>query len=476
MSSLQQPEQEGTWQVKRNRRLGRVVVTADGAGVVSHAGAELLREMAEATGLVDAWDRVLLGTYKAVPIHMPGQVLADLAVAIADGATSISDLAALRDQPSLFGTVASAPTAWRVLDRVSAAHLAGIRGGRAAARAAAWAAGAAPDLDRELYLDIDATILIAHSEKEQAAPTWKRSYGFHPLVCFLDRPDIASGEALAGVVRAGNAGSNTAADHIEILDLALANLPEAARPRPDDPSGPRLVVRTDAAGATHAFAAACRVRGVGFSYGFAVTEPIRQAITQVPDQVWAPAIEAGGDVRDGAEVVEITRMIDLSAWPTGSRVIVRRERPHPGAQLSLFEIAGEHRYTAFITDTSRGQVPHQTAGLELRHRRHAHIEDRIRQAKAAGLRNLPCREAAENNAWLETVLAAADLVCWSKLICFADDPVIARCEIDTFRYRILHTAARLTRTGRRTHLRIDRTWAWARTLALGFNRLRAAFT
>jgi hypothetical protein len=169
-------------------------------------------------------------------------------------------------------------------------------------------------------------------------------------------------------------------------------------------------------------------------------------------------------------------MLDLSAWPTGSRVIVRRERPHPGAQLSLFDIAGEHRYTAFITDTARGQVPHQAAGLEVRHRRHAHIEDRIRQAKAAGLRNLPCRDIAENNAWLETVLAAADLVCWSKLICFADDPAIARCEIDTFRYRILHTAARLTHTGRRTHLRIDRTWAWARTLALGFNRLRAAFT
>jgi len=432
--------------------------------------------MAEETGLVDAWDRVLLGTYKAMPIHMPGRVLADLAVAIADGAVSISDLAALRDQPDLFGSVASTPTAWRVLDRVSGDLLAGIRQGRAAARAAAWRAGAAPDLTGELHLDIDATILIAHSEKEQAAPTWKRTFGFHPLVCFLDRPEIASGEALAGIVRAGNAGSNTAADHIEILDLALANLPEAARPRLGDPTGARLVVRTDAAGATHGFAAACRARGVGFSYGFAITEPVRQAITAIPEEVWAPAIEPDGDIREGAEVVEITRLVDLAAWPMGSRLIVRRERPHPGAQLSLFDTVNEHRHTAFITDTARNVVPGQTAGLELRHRQHARIEDRIRQAKAAGLRNLPCRDVAENNAWLETVLAAADLVCWSKLICFADDPVIARCEIDTFRYRILHTAARLTPTGRRTHLRIDRTWTWARTLALGFNRLRAAFT
>ncbi len=462
--------------MKRNRRRGRVVVTADGAGVVSHAGAGLLREMAEETGLVEAWDRVLLGTYKAVPAHMPGQVLADLAVAIADGAVSISDLASLRDQPDLFGAVASTPTAWRVLDRVSGDLLGGIRQGRAVARAAAWAAGAGPDLADELHLDIDATILLAHSEKEQAAPTWKRTFGFHPLVCFLDRPEIASGEALAGIVRAGNAGSNTAADHIEILDLALQNLPEQARPRPADPTGPRLLVRTDSAGATHAFAAACRTRGVGFSFGFAITDQVRQAITAVPEQVWAPAIEPDGQIRDGAEVVEITGLVDLAAWPEGCRLIVRRERPHPGAQLSLFDTVNEHRHTAFITDTARRQVRHQTAGLELRHRRHAHIEDRIRQAKAAGLRNLPCRDVAENNAWLETVLAAADLVCWSKLICFADDDVIARCEIDTFRYRILHTAARLTHTGRRTHLRIDRTWAWARTLALGFDRLRAAFT
>ena len=452
-----------------------MVVTADGAGVVSHAGAGLLREMADETGLVESWNEVLLGTYKGIPLHMPGQVLADMAVGIADGAVSISDLAGLRDQGELFGPVASTPTVWRVMDRVSAGHLPGIRQGRAAARAAAWAAGAAPDLDGELHLDIDATILIAHSEKEDAAPTWKKTFGFHPLVCFLDRPEIASGEALAGLVRPGNAGSNTAADHIEVLDLSLEALPVEARPRPGDPAGPRLVVRTDSAGATHAFAAACRKRGLGFSYGFAITEPVRQAITAVPEHVWAAAIETDGGIRDGAEVAEITGLLDLDAWPAGSRVIVRRERPHPGAQLSLFDTLNEHRHTAFITDTPPRVIPHQIAGLELRHRGHARIEDRIRQAKASGLRNLPCKEVAENNAWLEMVLAAMDLVCWSKLICFAGDDFISRCEIETFRYRILHVAARLIRSGRRTNLRLDRTWTWARTLALGFTRLRAAF-
>jgi hypothetical protein len=426
-------------------------VTADGAGVVSHAGTELLREMAGSTG----------------------QVLVDLAVAIADGARSISDLASLRDQPCLFGPVASTATAWRALDRVSEKHLGLLRTGRAQARAAAWAAGAAPDLSGELHLDIDATIVVAHSDKELATPTWKKTFGFHPLLCFLDRPDISSGEALAGIVREGRAGSNTTADHIAVLDMALASLPGHARP--DAAGAPRLVVRADAAGATHGFAAACRQRRVGFSVGFGITEAVRAAITAVPEAAWSPAVETGGDLRDGAWLVEVTRLVDLSAWPDSSRLIVRKERPHPGAQLSIFDDDQGMRHTAFLTDTPDGVIDGQIAGLELRHRQHARVEDRIRQAKATGLRNLPCRAAAENNAWLEVLLAANDLVAWTKLICFADHDTIARCEIDTFRYRILHIAARITRGGRQVNLRLDQTWAWAHTLAAGYERLRTAF-
>jgi hypothetical protein len=451
-------------------------VTADGAGVVSHAGTGLLAELAEATGLVQGWNDALLDTYKGVPVHFPGRVLADLAVAIADGAESISELASLRDRPEVFGAVASTPTAWRVLDRVSAAHLGRLRTGRGAAREAAWAAGAAPDLRAPLMVDIDATILIAHSDKADAAPTWKRTFGFHPLLCFLDRPEIASGEALAGMFRPGNAGSNTAADHIEVLDLALANLPAAARPTPGAHDGPTVVVRTDAAGATYSFAGHCKTRGVEFSFGFPIGQAVRDAISAVDDgDVWVPALNTDGGLRDGAWLVEVTDLVDLSAWPAGSRVIVRKERPHPGAQLSVFDTIDGHRHTAFITNTARRAVAGQIAGLELRHRQHARVEDRIRQAKAAGLANLPCRAAAENQAWLETVLAAADLVAWSKLICFADVPAIARAEIATYRYRILHTAARITRGGRQVWLRLDRSWTWAKTLAQGFARLRAAF-
>jgi hypothetical protein len=378
--------------------------------------------------------------------------------------------------------VASVPTAWRVLDRIDAAHLDAVREARSAARASAWAAGAAPDLTGELRLDVDATITIAHSEKENAAATWKRTFGFHPLLCFLDRPEVAGGEALAGLLRPGNAGSNTAADHVEVLDMALAALPEQARPRPGDPDssdGPRLLVRSDSAGATHAFAAACRGRGIGFSFGFPVDQRIQAIVDQIPAKSWMPAVDSDGSIRDGAWVVEATDLIDLTnaGWPDRSRLILRKERPHPGAQLTFTDADGM-RITALLTDTPStgpGAVPGQAAGLELRHRQHARVEDRIREAKNTGLRNLPCRGFNHNAAWLETVLTAVDLVCWTKLICFADVPELARCEIPTFRYRVLHVAARLTRGARQIRLRIDRTWRWATQIAEGFHRLRAAF-
>jgi Transposase DDE domain group 1 len=259
---------------------------------------------------------------------------------------------------------------------------------------------------------------------------------------------------------------------VTVLDMALAQLPEDARPRPGDPDSPRVLARSDSAGATHLFAAACRSQGVRFSFGFPVDERVQRVVDLIPDRCWHPAIEQDR-LRDGAWAAEATGMIDLSSWPQGSRLILRRERPHPGAQLAFTDIGGD-RITAFLTDTPPGVIPGQIAGLELRHRQHARVEDRIREGKASGLRNLPCRGSAENAAWLEAVLAAADLVCWAKLICFAHAPSLARCEIAAFRYRVLHVAAQLTRSARQTRLRVDRTWRWAAQIAEGFRRLRAA--
>jgi hypothetical protein len=239
-----------------------------------------------------------------------------------------------------------------------------------------------------------------------------------------------------------------------------------------------VLARSDSAGATHAFAQACAERGVGFSFGFPVDHRIQRVVDVIPEQCWHPALQAdrgADDVRDGAWVAEATGMIDLSSWPDGSRLILRKEHPHPGAQLSFTDTDGM-RVTAILTNTAPGVVPGQAAGLELRHRQHARVEDRIREAKATGLRNLPCRAFNENNAWLEVVLSAVDLVAWTKTICFTDTPALARCEIATFRYRVLHVAARLTRGARQVRLRIDKTWRWATHIAEGFHRLRAAFT
>lgn len=292
------------------------------------------------------------------------------------------------------------------------------------------------------------------------------------------------------MLREGKAGSNTAADHVSVLEMAVANLRAGAWPVKGDPDAPCFVVRSDSAGATHDFADSCVEAGCGFSFGFPVTDSVRRAVGEIPAEIdsegdivgsgeggWAEAVEADGEVRDGAWVAEITGHVDTSAWPAGSRVIVRAERPHPGAQLSVFDSESGLRHTAFIFAPRPADGPdsRSVAELELRHRRHARVEGRIRQAKAMGLRNLPCKEVAENHAWLECVLAATDLVAWSKVICFYHDPDLAHCEIANLRYRITHTAARLVRSGRVVYMRLERTWGWAKQLALGFERLRAAF-
>jgi len=172
---------------------------------------------------------------------------------------------------------------------------------------------------------------------------------------------------------------------------------------------------------------------------------------------------------------QFTALVDLSAWPVGTRLILRKERPHPGARLRFTDLDG-HRITAFITDTPVGVAPGQLAGLDLRHRQHARVEDRIRQAKATGLRNFPCHHAAANAAWLEIVMTATDLVAWTKLLGFTGHPKLARCEIAAFRYRVVHVAARITRGARQIRLRLDSTWRWADAISEAWSRIRAAFT
>lgn len=452
MRSQQVPKQEGTSEMQSNSTRPRLSVTGDGKNVVGHAGAWLLCDLADALGLMRGLSAAMAPTKQRRRGHDRGRVLVDLAVMLADGGETISDLAVLRDQPSLFGEVASLATAWRTLEAVDDDALARINMARAHARARAWAAGADPGF---YVIDFDATLVTAHSEKEQAAPTYKRGFGFHPLTAYLD----ATGEALAAKLRPGNAASNTAADHVEVLDLALAQLPI-------DPHTHEVIARADSAGLTYGFIDACRARGVRFAVGRDLTEAVRTACLSVPTRRWLSAISAdGGDERDGAQVAEITDLLDLSRWPDGTRAIVRREQPHPGAQLTFTDIDG-HRFQVFITDLDDPDI----AYLEALHRGRGRAEKRICDAKDTGLANLPSASFAINAAWVTLVLVAQDLLAWTKLLCL--DGELARAEPKRLRYTLLHAAAIIVRSGRRVRLRIASGWPWSDQLVVAFARVR----
>jgi hypothetical protein len=423
--------------------------------VVGHAGAALLRELADRDELTRAFGWREPGERRR---HPDAAVLRDLAVMLADGGDCLSDLAVLRDQPELFGPVASTPTAWRIIERVGKDPdgLAGLRTARAHARARAWAAGAHPEVEL-LIVDADATLVLAHSDhKEGAAGTYKGSFGFHPLLAYLDR-GAAPGEPLAGILRPGNAPAGGGDDLIELVDLALAQLPTTDQ---------SVLVRSDSAGASTQLAWHLRDQRVGFSLGMPIDQHVREAILAQPEAAWIPAVDADGQVRHGAEVCELTGWVDLGTWPAGTRLLCRREDAHPGAQLRFTDHDG-HRFQVFLTDQPDGDL----ACLELRHRQRARVEDRIRAAKATGLSNLPFDMFRRNQVWLELVLAAQDLVCFTQALLL--EGALALAEPKTLRYRLLHTAARVVRHARRIILRLQRTWPWAAALARAFTRLRA---
>lgn len=388
-------------------------------------------------------------------------MVADLAVTIAGGGDALSNLVTLCHQPGVFGDVASVPTAFRVLDAINATLLAAIRVARAKVRKAVWAAGLNPVTEYGyVTLDFDATLLDAHSDKEQAAPTYKKSYGFHPLGCWLDNDQ----EALAAKLRPGNAGANTAEDHIAVLDAALGQLP--VPPRGLDPhNGVAMLARADSAGATHEFLNALRRLGIEFSVGFDITESVRLAILDVPKAAWVDTVHQDYELREGAGVAEITALLDLSAWPAGTRAIVRREEPHSGAHFTLFDPEG-WRYQVFLTDSVDDDLPY----LEARHRGHARVEDRIRCAKDTGLRNLPFFEFSNNAVWLEVVLIAQDLIAWTQGLCLGGK--LAKAEPKALRYMLLHVAGRLVKGGGSVHLRIQQDWPWAADLVRAFATLR----
>jgi hypothetical protein len=291
-------------------------------------------------------------------------------------------------------------------------------------------------------------------------PTWKKTYGHHPLTVFADHGPDGSGEPLALVLRPGNAGSNTAAGHIEATRLGLAQLPRHLRRR--------VLIRADSGGGTHGYLAWLTKPGrrLACSVGFTITDDIAQAILTLPGRVWEPAYDAGGQVRPGAWVAELTGLLDLPSWPKGMRVIVRKERPHPGAQLRFTDLDG-HRFTAFATGTKGGQL----ADLELRHRRRARCEDRIRCAKDTGLRNLPLHGFDQNQVWCQIVAMACDLLAWTQMLALTGKA--RRWEPKRLRLRIFTCAGRIARGGRRLKLRLAASWPWAQQITAAIARLQA---
>jgi hypothetical protein len=449
-------------------------VEIGGRDVINHAGAAALRLIADRTGLTGGLSRAL-ARRGFLPVHDRGRVLADAAVLIADGGRVLSDLATLRDQAELYGPGASDPTLWRTLDEIGPAQRRKVARARARIREHVWSLierrhGRIPpsrvadrDLGRTIVIRMDASLVIAHSEKELAAGTYKGTWGHHPLMAWCDN----TFESLALLLRAGGAGSNTTADHLEVLDEAIAQIP--ARYRRD------LLITVDGAGASHGLVDRLTTLNsrpgyrVHYSIGWDLGERERAALSRIPPTAaWDAVLDSDGRARslDEAGALELTALLrehpdgdQLVNWPTDLRIIARREKPHPGAQLSLFEQIDGWRYQLLATNT-----PDKTAQfLEARHRPHARVEDNIRCGKQTGLGHLPSASIDINRAWCLAATIAADLLCWLRLLCL--DGPLAKAEPKTLRYRLLHTAARIVRGQRKRKIRIPETWPWAQQLA-----------
>ncbi len=465
----------------KRSRVPNLVLDPARESLISASGAFLLKETSRVTGLVRGLSEALSPWRSARASHDPGKVLLDVATAVALGGDCLADVAALRAQPELFGTVASDPTVSRVFAALAAdvdAAVAAIRAVRADARAVSWArrrplAGApGKRTGGQVIIDIDATLVSAHSDKEGAEPTFKRGFGFAPMCTFVDHGEHGTGEALALDLRPGKASPWNTADHLATLNSALAQLPEHERTQ--------VLVRADTGACSKVFLHHVTDLGLEYSIGFQAQDTVKAAIEAIPEQAWRTAIDGDGEPRDGAQVAELTTWMPTPTrssrpgpkdWPPGMRVIARRERPHPGAQLRLTDHNG-WRITCFATNTNG---PGWTLPvLEMRHRQRARCEDRIRCLKDTGMRNLPFHDYAKNRLWLEVVALAADLLAWTQTLAFDQAEPARRWEPKRLRFRILAVAGRIIRTGRRRRLRLPRDWPWNRLIDTGWTTLRTA--
>jgi DDE family transposase len=473
--------------VKRSWGVG-VVLDPVRESLISSSGALLVREVVRVAGLGRGLSVELAPWRAARAVHDPGKVVLDVALAVALGGDCLADAAVVRSQPELFGPVASDPTVSRLIARLAAdadASLPAIRAARARARAAVWSrrrplAGTAGSRDGGLVIvDLDATLVGAYSDKQGAAPTYKKGFGFAPMCAFVDHGEHGTGEVLALDLRPGNASPFNSVDHITCLDAALAQLPETERAQ--------VLVRTDAGGGSKAFLHHITDLDLEYSVGFPAHGPVETAIDTLPESAWVDAVDGDGTPRDGAQVADLTDWMPAPTmptrsparfgpqhWPQTMRVIARRERPHPGAQLRLTDHNG-WRITCFATNTPidpTGRNGWPIQDLEVRHRQRARAEDRIRALKDTGLRNLPFHGYTQNQIWLEIVALAADLLTWTQTLAFDQQEPARRWEPKRVRLRLLAVAGRIIHSSRRRRLRLPRDWPWNRLIETGWTRLR----
>ncbi len=431
-----------------------VKVEGGGDQVVAHVGLHALGSFADRLGLGHCLSSHIPVTGERLPLHDRGKVLVHSMLMLAGGGECCGDIEHLRSQESLFGSVASDSTLYRTLRQITPDTLAGLWEAMAETRAQVWRRSGATTGADTVVLDIDASLVQIHSEnKEGTGPTYKGGFGFHPMLCFAD----ATGEALAALLRPGNAGANSIADHVATLDAAIAQLPAEVvighLPGDDAEMVARAVqVRTDSAGCSQLFAEACRDRNVDFALVARSNQAIHGAISRIEHDEgrWSPALRQDGEVRRGAAVAEVSALVDLSSWPPGTRLIVRREPLHPGAQTTLFPSL-EYRYWGHYTDAVGEPVV-----LDAHMRAHAHVEDHIRRLKDSGLCRFPFADLDANRTWLAVVCFAADLVRWFQLLCLTG--ALAVAEPKALRWRLWHTPARIVRHARREVVRILDGW------------------
>jgi len=462
-------------------------VTGDGTGLVGHAGAILLRKAADQAGLT-GWLGSGLRKAGKSPLFDRGAALVSMAAAIALGATSMSDIAVLAHLSPVLGDAPSGPTIRRALDLAGGtAMLERIAKARAKARAHVWnlieetpsgfpwLAIAGKTLTGWLVIDMDGTLVTAYSDKEGAAPTWKKGYGFHPLAAWCSN----TRECLAMLLRPGNAGSNTFTDHRDVLAAAVRQVPARFRRK--------ILVRVDGAGASHDLVKhllkmSSPRRITLFTCGWMITPADEAAIMQVPAGAWQPGISQDGQIEEDKHVAEITHLMTRAGnWPDGLRWITRRAKPSRRQMRNLtdYEKRTGWRYSIICTsipDTGIKDVPgsHHPQYIDVVHREHAVVEtDGVRTAKAMGLRNLPSKTWQVNCGWVIAANIAADLTAWTRLLGFHDDPDLREATPDTLRYRVWHIPARLARHARQRILKISPDWPWKEAFLTCWQRLCA---